>query len=105
MLNRYVTSFWYCKENVKPFVTFHTCYVINNNNWALEVVVWWNNIIKLIGKKNKMLYLFGEPNVGKSSLVDMLIGRNSKYMYYPVSGQFHFGDFDVDVHKIVVFLF
>lgn len=43
-------------------------------NWMLDVVSWWNECVRAIqydmwGTKRKQLYIFGNTNVGKSTLI------------------------------------
>lgn len=57
----------------------------------------------MLFKKSK-LYLWGGTNVGKSSLVESLVGRsNMKYVFYPGVGIFFMQGFDPFFHKIIIF--
>lgn len=73
--------------------------------WPLLVATWWNSIIKKSGqRKRRMLYLYGDSNVGKSTYIENLIGLdNLKYVFYPGVGKFFMQDFDVHYHKVVLF--
>lgn len=72
--------------------------------WALTVIMWWNDVIKGFSHKRKCLYLHGPSNTGKTSLIELLIGRNNmKYVFYPGVGKFFMQDFDGNFHKIILF--
>lgn len=61
------------------------------SNWMVDVVEWWNGCVRAVnwGTKRKQLYIFGDTNVGKSTLVEKLIGKqNMKFVFYPGVGKF-----------------
>lgn len=73
-------------------------------NWTLDVCVWWNKMIKNKKLKQKQLYLYGPSNVGKSSYVEMMIGRNNlKYVFYPGVGKFFMQGFKKGFHRVILF--
>lgn len=54
--------------------------------------------------KKRQLYLWGPSNVGKSSLVESLIGKvNMKFVFYPGVGKFFMQGFDPYFHKFFLF--
>lgn len=72
-------------------------------------MIWWNNIVYSLScnlkiYKRKQLFIQGPTNVGKSSVIEMLIGKhNLKYVYYPGVGKFFMQTFDNSFHKVIVF--
>lgn len=73
-------------------------------NWAQDVILWWNKIIRKYVHKNKQLFLYGRSDVGKSSLIERIIGRhNLKYIFYPGVGQFFMQSYEPEIHKVIVF--
>lgn len=72
-------------------------------NWSLVVAEWWNQRIKAVNLKFRQLYLWGPSNTGKSTYVEILIGVNRDYVYYPGIGKFFMQDFDPSFHKLIVF--
>lgn len=89
---RYLLDF--NKNNLKYFKSLRKyegeCY----DGWMLECVEWYDNVIQALDCKYKVhkrqqLFIVGPINVGKSSLVEKLIGRqNLKYVYYAGIGKF-----------------
>lgn len=70
-------------------------------NWADSVIGWWNKGV--MGGFKTALYLWGETGIGKTSLIERLIGKNNMdCVYMPISGQFAFGDF-CEKFKLVLF--
>lgn len=82
---------------LKPFeVTY--------SGWAMDVILWFNEAINNTKHKFPMLYLYGDTNVGKTSLIELLIGdKNMKYVFYPDIGKFAFQDLYPNFHKIILF--
>lgn len=74
-----------------------------------DVVGWFNNIVYSLENilkvyKRQQIFIHGPTNVGKSSLVEKLIGRsNLKYVFYPGLGKFFMQSFDIHFHKFIVF--
>lgn len=88
---------------IAPFYGFDKVNV-GHLGWHLRVCEWWNGIIGSKGKKRKQLYLWGDSNVGKSTVVENLVGnRNASRIFYPGVGKFGFQDFDSSVHEVIVF--
>lgn len=79
------------------------------DNWMKEVIEWWNKCVCYVdsgckGYKRKQLYIYGGTNMGKSSLVERVIGRNNmKFVFYPGIGKFFMQGFDPVFHKVIVF--
>lgn len=75
-----------------------------NCSWAMRVVCWWNKRIADRGYRRNQLYLFGDTKLGKTTLVERIIGRvNKPYIFYPGVGKFAFMDFKVGFHKVILF--
>lgn len=73
-------------------------------NWADRCIIWWNNIIKNYEMKDRQLYLHGRSNIGKTSLIEKLIGRNNmKYCFYPGVGKFFMQSYNPVIHKVILF--
>lgn len=103
---RFLQKYFY--EVKKDVLNDFKCFNRVSNSyfgWALEVAVWWNDMIKnKFIKKRKQLYLFGLSNVGKSSYIETIIGyENLKFIFYPGVGKFFMQDFDCNFHKVIVF--
>lgn len=74
------------------------------HNWTLECVIWWNKYFNSFVVKRPCLYLYGPSNVGKSTFIEMLIGKNNlKYVFYPGVGKFFMQGFRSDFHKVILF--
>lgn len=74
------------------------------HNWSLDCCVWWNKYYNNFNIKRPCLYLYGPSNVGKSSFIEMLIGKNNlKYVFYPGVGKFFMQGFRDDFHKVILF--
>jgi hypothetical protein len=79
------------------------------NVWTRDCAEWWNEWVSLLDSKKKtikrcQLYLWGGTNMGKSTFVELLIGRhNLKYIFYPGVGKFFMQGFQEDVHKVIIF--
>lgn len=74
------------------------------NDWTLQCVNWWNDVIKNTTIKKKALYLYGPTNVGKSSFVELMIGRmNLPFVFYPGCGKFFMQGFRSEFHKLILF--
>lgn len=73
--------------------------------WALEVAQWRNRIITGSKKeKRRALYLHGPTNLGKSCLIERVIGRNMMpFVYYPDVGKFCMQCFRSWFHKVILF--
>lgn len=98
--NYYVEVRRQLKKTFTGFLPCHTSF----SNWSLEVAIWWNSKIVDNTKKSKNLYLRGLSNVGKSSYIESLIGKdNLDFVFYPSVGKFAYGDFDPCYHKIILF--
>lgn len=73
-------------------------------NWSLEVIEWWNANIGQRKIRQKQLYLWGPTKMGKTTMIENLIGRsNAQFVFYPGVGHFFMQDFNADVHKMIVF--
>lgn len=73
-------------------------------NWSLEVCTWWNNFLKAVGIRKKQLFLYGPTSVGKSSYIEILIGRaNRSVIYFPGVGKFFMQGYKPGFHKVIVF--
>lgn len=74
------------------------------DSWAKSVSVWWNSMLTTNGYKRKQLYLWGESNAGKTTLVENIIGKeNMKFVFQPCSGKFSFNMFKPKFHKVILF--
>lgn len=72
--------------------------------WTFQCVKWWNEKICKSVHKSKQLFLYGNSNVGKTTFVELLIGRvNLKYVFYPGVGKFFMQGYREGFHKIIVF--
>lgn len=50
------------------------------------------------------MYIWGGTNVGKSTMVERLVGKNNmKYVFYPGVGKFVMQGFDPFFHKLIIF--
>lgn len=76
--------------------------------WHEAVVTWYNEWCSILCENKKIikrkLYLYGPTNVGKTSVIEKLIGKaNLKFVFYPGVGQFFMQGFDPSYHKFIVF--
>lgn len=73
-------------------------------NWADNVVEWWNNFIGCKGYRRKQLYLWGDSGVGKTTLVEKILGRRMmEYVFEVGDGRFAFDGLRLDFHKVLLF--
>lgn len=99
-LERYYSDF--VKKSAGQFMGLRKYSGILYDNWMLEVVQWWNKCVNYVdswckGFKRKQIYIYGNTNLGKSSLVERVIGRqNLKFIFYPGIGKFFMQGFDPD---------
>lgn len=106
-LERYLQDFQ--KRNLKFFSGLRKYEGQCFDSWMLQCVEWFKNVVYSIDKnlkiyKRKQLFIYGPTNVGKSSLIEKLIGKcNMKYVYYPGVGKFFMQTFDPFFHKVVIF--
>ncbi|XP_049805079.1 uncharacterized protein LOC126248276 [Schistocerca nitens] len=52
--------------------------------------------------RKKQLYLYGDTNIGKSTLVEKILSRK-QHVYLPFCSEFGFGGYDPRVHNVIVF--
>lgn len=79
-------------------------YEFTYNNWTSEVISWWNNKIKDNRPRQKQMYIHGQTGLGKSTFVQILIGRAFlPYVFYPEKGDFFMQEFSAERHKVIVF--
>lgn len=73
-------------------------------NWSMDVCMWWNKFISSSGCKRKQLYLYGPTNVGKTLLIEKILGRVMlQHVYYPGVGKLFMQEFKPDFHKVILF--
>lgn len=90
-------------KKVSKFLGFKKVEIVNDC-WAMIVGEWWNKNIGFRALKQKQLYIYGQSNCGKTTLVEKLIGRNNmKFVFYPGTGHFFMQGLQVDFHQIIVF--
>lgn len=96
-------------KSLNSFIGFKKYENHTFNLWTRDCANWWNQWVECIDSNKKtvkrsQLYLWGGTNMGKSTFIELLIGRqNLKYVFYPGVGKFFMQGFQVDVHKIIVF--
>lgn len=106
-LEKYLAQHKY--NSLGKFSGFRHCVRDCRNNWTYECGKWWNDWVDRlnVGKrsyKNKQLYLWGPTNVGKSTFIESLIGReNMKFVFMPGIGKFFMQAFNPQVHKVILF--
>lgn len=73
--------------------------------WGGEVISWWNNFLTSEKKfKKQQLYLWGLSNVGKSTLVEKVIGdKFMRYGFEVGDGRFAFTGLREDYHRFMIF--
>lgn len=100
-LEQYHSS--HLKSLQRPFVGFRPLEVVKTS-WCLSVALWWNDVISGFKHKRKSLFLLGPSDIGKSTFVEHMIGReNMRYVFYPGVGQFFMSGFDPLIHKVILF--
>lgn len=105
-LERYLIDFR--KKNLKYFAGLKKYECVCYDTWMYDCVLWYNVLYQLDRGlkifKRRQLFIHGPTNVGKSSLVERLIGKvNMKYVYYPGVGKFFMQSIDPFFHKFIVF--
>lgn len=99
-LIEYHQDFWINRLTFLKFYPFEGRF----NNWADNCIEWWNNFISTTGRKRKQLYVRGPTGVGKTSLIEKLIGSyNMSFVYYPDVGKFMLDSYRADFHRIILF--
>lgn len=106
-LERYLAA--YQLSQLKHFTGFCKYVGIVKSCWLCAVVFWWNDWVDILDrgvviKKRKQLYLYGDTNVGKSTVIEKCIGQNyMKFCFYPGVGKFCMQGFNQYVHKAIIF--
>lgn len=106
-LERYLQA--YQMNQLKNFTGLRKYSGLCRTFWLRDIVYWWNEWVdildsKLVVKKRKQLYLHGDTNVGKSTVIEKLIGKNNmKFCFYPGVGKFCMQGFNQYVHKVIIF--
>lgn len=87
-----------CKLQLTPYVGKV------NNEWSSSVVNWWNGFLRSKGFRRKQLYLWGGTGIGKSTLIEQIIGEKMmKYVFEVGDGRFAFDGLREDYHKVLLF--
>lgn len=89
-------------ERMKNFKGYERVYH-TYGGWSLLVGLWWNEIIKLKGYRQPQLYLYGGSGLGKTEFIERIIKCYGMRVYNPLPGRFFFEDFDVEIHKVILF--
>lgn len=94
--------------NIASFIGYRHYYGQVYAGWHDAVVTWYNEWCFILNEKKncirKQLYLSGPTNVGKSTVIEKLIGKsNLKFVFYPGVGNFFMQGFDPSYHKFIVF--
>lgn len=100
-VKQYFDDFKFHEGNVfKGFNRVEGCW----HNWSMDVCIWWNKYYNFFKIKRPCLYLYGPGNVGKSTFIENLIGRNNlKYVFYPGVGKFFMQGFREGYHRLILF--
>lgn len=101
-LKNYHSDFYSIEK--RPFPGYKP-FLYTYPNWAGAVISWFNNFIKLDGYKNRQMFIYGDNNMGKTSLVkDHIIGSKfENFIFRPGVGKFAYQDFRQNYHKFVIF--
>lgn len=68
-----------------------------------DVIDWWNEFIITEGVRRRQLYLYGDSTLGKSQLIEDILGELYNFCYFPDVGKFFMNGFKPSVHKIILF--
>lgn len=73
-------------------------------SWPWEVYNWWNEIVSNgISYRGSCLYLYGETTIGKSSVIEEVLGELFDRVFMPDVGKFFMTAFKEGFHKVILF--
>lgn len=97
-IEKYFQSFQAKRVKVHCLSECHLSY----NGWAGRVVRWYNKAFRSTQVRKKQLYLFGDTNIGKSTLIEKVLSKK-QHVYMPYCSEFGFGGYDSRIHKVILF--
>lgn len=101
---RFLLSYFNEHKIKKDFVGFKN--VENRVNapvWVNACIDWWNEFIVTSGVRRKQLYLWGETSLGKSTIIEDILGELMPFVYFPDVGKFFMHGYKQSVHKVILF--
>lgn len=86
--------------------SFHPVATMPDVPWTRVVGEWWNRFISTVGHKRPHLYLYGPPNMGKSTLIHDLIlslpGLATRVYVPDIDTKFAWGSLDPNLHRVIL---